>query len=107
MRMFERHPLRITGVQWTGHNEAQVKELAGDAFQSVTQCTEGDTCANCADYPDITGELFIAGHGDDDGYVQGVETGHWVIKTEGGMLSVMPDSTLRYNYSEITYAGSD
>lgn len=108
MKVFQRNPLIVEAVQWTGHNEDEVKEVAGDQFTSVTQCTENDVaCVNCTNFPEVTGELVIKGTGDDDDYVQGVETGHWIVKMPGGMLAVMTDSTLRFNYKEITYAGSD
>jgi len=107
MRMFQRNPLAIEAVQWTGHNEDEVQEVAGGKFTSVTQCTDGESCVNCTDFPEITGELLLSGAGDDDDYVQGVETGNWIVRIPGGQLAVMTDSTLRFNYQEIVHEGSD
>lgn len=111
MRMFTRNPMIIEGVQWTGHNEAEVQELAGDKFQAVIKCTEGDQCRTCGENMDITAELTMAVDGSTDGefeeYTQGVETGWWVIRLPDRRLACMPNSTLEFNYTEIVYAGSD
>lgn len=112
MKMFARNPMIIEAVQWTGHNEAEVKELAGEAFQAVLKCADDqDQCPTCGENMDITGELTLKTEGTADEepeeYTQGVETNWWIIRLPDERLSCLPDSTLRYNYSEITYAGSD
>lgn len=106
MKRFERNPLIIDAVQWLGDNEAEVKELAGDMFQSVHQCSNvPPVCETCSGNPDITAELTIKGidteDEDQDDYTLGVESGYWIIRLPDGRLSCLPDSTLQFNYQEV------
>ena len=79
---FERLPLRLAGMRWTGVNEKAIQdELAGTKFQAVAPCP-GDCPCQAKDFPEVTGEV-------ENGFTgewQGVETGWWIARLEDGRL---------------------
>lgn len=93
---FERLPLKLAGIQWTGSNEDEIQDgLAGSGFQAVVQCDgKCDPPCKAKDHPEITGEVLNS-FGD---FWQGMETGWWVCQDEQGRLFPVSPDILEANY---------
>jgi len=97
LETFERLPLTLQAIQWTGHNAAEIQDdLAGASFQPVS-CADPDCTCGQQDHPEITAEV----RNDFTGTSQGLETGWWVCRDEQGRLFPISADILELNYRRL------
>jgi hypothetical protein len=75
----------VQAIQWTGDNEAEVRELAGGAFGAVS---------DPGDDPDVTAELLTTRHS----VWELIYTGDWIIMAPDGDLFCATDDEFQRVY---------
>jgi len=92
-RQFQKRPVVIEAIQWTGDNEAEIVAWAGGALFNAL---DADDRAECDD-PDATAQVFDRLHST---WVL-VFTGQWVIRGVKGELYPIAADVLAETYDEL------
>lgn len=92
VRQFRKRPVVVSAIQWTGDNEAQVREFTGGNFEAV----DPDDRAN-SDDPENTAAVLDSLH---SSWI-GLRTGDWVVRGPRGEFYAIKDDVLRETYEPV------
>lgn len=91
VQQFRKRPITVTGIQWTGENEAEIAAWTGGRFRAVTP---DDT------RPDITAEVRDDLH---ESWI-GLRTGDTVLRGTRNEHYPIAAATLAETYDELAVA---
>lgn len=89
---FRKKPVEIQAVRWTGGNDADLDQFAGDYFAALDEQDR----ANCND-PEATAQIFDALHST---WVL-VYDGNWIIRGVKGEFYPCRDDIFRETYEVV------
>lgn len=90
VQQFRKRPVVVSAIQWTGHNEREIREWCGPSmFGALQPAVHRD--------PEITAEVLDSLH---SSWI-GLRTGDWVVRGPRGEFYAIKDDVLAETYEPV------
>lgn len=95
IRTYRKRPITVEAIQWTGHNEAEIKVFTGGNFQAVSDAGP--------EFLGVTAEVFDRLHST----LVGVRTGQYIVRRLEAEFYPIDEQVLAETYERVDEGATD